>query len=168
MMVSNQTTVRFGWGWSTERAGQILQILCSFPPISTHQYISLGQCKKIMEWSKESNQGDSRRLRLSNIGVSSASNLDKNIDTFSLKHHIWQFIICTNISRSIVQFVGISKCVYSKEQNYISISSSSFLSACGLYHLHHCPFPQSILYFVPQEASKASCLPTSFHLNVNN
>lgn len=80
MMFSIQIAVRLDQGQSIKEA------LCNFLPISTHQYISLGQCSIIIEQNKKVNQGEMRGLMFSNKGIPSASNpKKKDIDIFKLK-----------------------------------------------------------------------------------
>lgn len=81
--VSTQTMVK-----ASEKVGQILQTLCSFPTISTHEYIYLGKCTIITEWNKEACQRENRGLMLSDKGIPSTFNPEKDIDKFSLNCHI--------------------------------------------------------------------------------
>lgn len=95
---------------ASERAGQILQTLCNFLPISTHQYVSLQQCRIITEWNKEANQGESREPMLSNKGIPSTSNPEKDTDIVYLKCHVHQlFSHVHKYFKLILECGGISK-----------------------------------------------------------
>lgn len=157
------TAVRFDQGWG------IRETLCSFLPISSHQYASLEQCRIIIEWNKKANQEESRGLMFSNKGIPSASNPEKKTLIYSIWNAICtrSSVICTNMSRSCTRtWRNIKISVFKGTKLNLYTSPISFLSAPLLSNMNPSP---ATLYSVPHSGGWISILfATGFHLKMNN